>query len=443
MIGAQRATTVPDLATLFPSTLDWAAQYVTALADNIQVSSLMVAPSLLAVASVAATGACRFEGRPGHREVPVLWCFTLALPGERKSAALNAVKAPLLSATADSGETESESSAPASTAPGYSTSAVLAMDASRAAIYEQVALHDGRMAILSDEDHIVSKLARSPGDGLELYLKGYFGDHFSKHIHDTTIDIADPNIVLSLLVQPAVAATAITTPTLRERGFPQRFLYFSVPQQKLRSYLDINEVPAALTDTWDRCVRAIAALPRLHGDRSIPLDRTALKVFGRIADRLDAERLNEDRDPFEKEWLAKAAGQVLRIAGLFALMRSADAKSITQAEVIAAEAWVDLSLDHLHGLLRNLGGSNKAVAQAQRVLRWLVEHQLDHASANQITQGLRGPGYDRVSEWAPVFDLLVTHHWLRPSRREASGMAGGRPSMGYDVNPALLQIGLP
>lgn len=426
-----------DVGHLFPSSIPWAGRYAKAVANQIQVSPLLVAPTMLSVASIAATGACCFTGRAGHQEVPVLWHLTLAPPGERKSATLKTVMAPLRSSPAGKRADREESWRVDPAIPSYRTSAILAMDVSRAALYEQVVQHHDRMAILSDEDYVVSSLAKSGAEGLDLYLKGWSGDSFSKMRKGEETVVRHPNIVVSLVVQPDVAQVAIGNDVLRGRGFPQRFLYTVAPVVTDRSYLDAKPVPAKLTTAWDRAISRIAGLARRHDQRQIGLNAGALRRYAQIVDRLDAERQSPDRDRFEQEWLAKAHGQVLRIAGILALLRDAQTRTITEPEVRAAEAWVDLSLAHLGALLRSAGGGDLNARQAQRVLNWLQQQRLEVVSESAITQALRGPGFETVAAWRPVFELLMAKGWLRPQRLDAGGAKGGRPSYGYAVNPAL------
>jgi hypothetical protein len=426
-----------DVGHLFSSSIAWAGRYAKAVANQIQVSPLLVAPTMLSVASIAATGACCFTGRAGHQEVPVLWHLTLAPPGERKSATLKTVMAPLRSSTVESRADTDADHRVNPAIPSYRPTAILAMDVSRAALYEQVVQHHDRMAILSDEDYVVSSLAKSGAEGLDLYLKGWSGDSFSKMRKGEETVVRHPNIVVSLVVQPDVAQVAIGNNVLRGRGFPQRFLYTVAPAVTDRSYLDAKPVPGKLTTAWDRAISSIAGLARRHDQRQIGLNAGAMRRYAQIVDRLDAERQSPDRDRFEQEWLAKAHGQVLRIAGILALLRDAQTRTITETEVRAAETWVDLSLAHLGALLRSAGGGDLTARQAQRVLNWIQQQRQDVVSESSITQALRGPGFETVAAWRPVFALLVEKGWLRHQRLDAGGAKGGRPSYGYAVNPAL------
>jgi len=281
-------------------------------------------------------------------------------------------------------------------------------------------------------------MSKSATDGLDLYLKGWSGETFTKKRHDKIVTVHDPNIVVGLVVQPEVARLAIGDDMLRSRGFPQRFLYTLAPAITDRSYLDSSNVPAKTSVQWETCIQDIAALPRRQGARAIALNEEALHRYAQLADRLDRERQDMARPLFEREWLAKAHGQALRIAGIFALMRSPDVRTITEAEVAAAEAWVDLSLTHLGLVLKSMACGDRVVQQAQRVLRWLEQGSREQASRNEITQALRSAAFDTVEQWKPVFDLLEGNGWLRPVRVKAAGAQGGRPSLVFEINPALM-----
>jgi len=453
-----------DLSQLFPSSIRWAADYAQAVADEIQVDPLLVAPSMLAVASIAATGACIFDAGEGFTVVPTIWSLTVAPPSERKSPTLKKVQEPLMTIGAETtsvpdadngldnepadeseGEDEDEDEGgeeadqPCSaTGLRYRPAQVLAMDISKPALFDHARQHDGRLAFISDEDRIIGPMAASKGNGLDLFLKGYDGSPVSRRNMTGAIEVPHLHTVVSLMAQPAVAQMALTNKTLCGRGFSQRFLYIQAARRQNVSFFSRRQAPAEVVAAWHAGIERIAMLPRSQTGRSITMEPEAMQALGQLHDRYRSSIETGEWTPFVTEWMGKAHGQALRIAGLFALLRSAEATTITLADMQAAERWVDLSLSHLTALVRQFGETDPVVAQAKRVLRWLAQGNGDRVAANTITQALRGAAFATVEQWKPVFDLLTANGWLRPSLVKPTGKQGGRPSLTYEVNPALL-----
>ena len=481
---------------VFGSNLAWLSDYVRATAASIQVSPWLVAPTVLSTASLALTQAVQFQGRPGHVEPPVIWTLTCAAPGERKSSVLREITRPFeYPPSSPRPQDPNEVSAPdtlrniyedlaansydspdfPSPYDGHSedddlsgdewkgtrsdrspqeqardqaiydkmvtarSRALLTNDISVAAAVSTLVENHGRLGIFSDEGAFIASVQQKRSANFDVYLQGWSGDairHFRKHDSQS---ISSAQIAVGMIVQPAVVKGLLTNVHLCSRGFPQRFL-ISVPESLQRgSYAEAQSNPELVRHSWIERITVLNRLPR--GQEKIPrvltLDDNAFKVFTGIADWLEEQRRRSSYQPMLAEWLAKAHGQALRIAGILTLLVDPHATCIGREEVRAATAWIRYFMAHFQHALITHECMDKDVAQAVRVLQWLKAHGRQSATRSEITQALRVKGFDRTEQWTPVFALLEQSGWIEESLTKIEGNQGGRPSKTMIVNQAL------
>lgn len=481
---------------VFGSNLAWLSDYVRATAASIQVSPWLVAPTVLSTASLALTQAVQFQGRPGHVEPPVIWTLTCAAPGERKSSVLREITAPFRNPTStlrpqDPNEVSAQDTqrniyedllANADDAPHFPSlyddhsedddvpgdewkgtradrspqeqardqawydkmvaarsRALLASDITVAAAVSALVENHGRLGIFSDEGAFISSIQRKKFADFDVYLQGWSGDtirHFRKHDSQS---IPSAQIAVGMIVQPAVTKGLLTSVHLCSRGFPQRFL-ISVPESIQRgSYAEAQSIPETVRQSWIERIADLNRLPR--GQDKIPrvlaLDENGLKAYTLIADWLEEERRRSSYQPLLAEWLAKAHGQTLRVAGILTLLADSQATCIGREAVRAATAWIQYFRAHFQHVLIAHECLDKDVAQAVRVLQWLKAHGRQSATRSEVTQALRVKGFERTEQWAPVFALLEQSGWIQESLMQVDGKQGGRPSKTLNVHQAL------
>lgn len=439
-----------NLTTLFPPHLTWAASYANGVAEEIQVPVAMVVPMMLSITSLVTTHAVEFHGKQGHTEAPVIWTMTVAAPGERKSPVLRRLLQPLdvagqFSLTVPAGanrEQQMERSAlleALGESPLPRGMQLITSDLTPAGAQDALVDNQGRLGVISDEGAVIGQLVERGRTGLDIFLKGWSGDPLIARRRDHTQRIEHPEVVLGLLVQHAVARQMLTSDALISRGFPQRFLFSMPGPSRSRSYASSSTVKPAIEQRWTDAIVALHDLPRSPTQRrAVRLDPAALTRFASIADDLD-QLHDAAADDFRREWLSKAHGQVLRIAGIFALLTDPDTTTISVADVDAAHACIIWHIAHLDALVERLGPQHDVTIQAKRVLRYLRESGSATCTTNEISQTLRSRGFSTVADWTPVFDLLLKKGWLRRIRMCAGGERGGRPSWGVEVHPSLFR----
>jgi replicative DNA helicase len=419
---------------LLPSRVAWVAKFIIGLSDQIGVSPALIAPMSLSLASLAATGAVEYHGRPGHVEAPPIWTTTSAVPGERKSPVLRALRYPFAPPKRSIGESifEWSEDKAISTEGGIDDSGgeegeewklakeraahvqidsvqeesdppwtdLIASDITPMGLFMAMQSNQERIGVISDEGHPVHQFINATKQGgLDVFLKGWSGDSVSIRRRNRVISLAHPEVVVALMIQPDVAAKMLTDRGLAERGLPHRVLWSTAPAStETRTYAESIACPLHLFTAWEDCLRSLLAIDRssLHRMRELHMHEDALCSYGELADKLNQERRNPDRSPFMQQWYGKAHGQALRIAGILTLLGDRSATKIGIEQITAAAAWIDYFAQHTEIISNSSGSTNDTVYQARRIVQWLRKRGAASVSRNVITQALALPAHRRA-----------------------------------------------
>ncbi|GHV39855.1 hypothetical protein FACS189490_04110 [Clostridia bacterium] len=181
-------------------------------------------------------------------------------------------------------------------------------------------------AIASPEGGLLTKLRNSVAlsSAFDVYLKGHSGDRINvkrvESSRDTTIE--HPRLTLILGCQPDVAKKFITNRSFIENGFVARFLYAMCGSMLGSRDHEPPDVPKETVERYSAFMTNLAARALDHKAPSLELTLTA-SAYRRYMDfKRDLEpQLAERGGRFShmREWGAKLAGNMLRIAGIFAL----------------------------------------------------------------------------------------------------------------------------
>lgn len=219
-----------------------------------------------------------------------------------------------------------------------------------------------------------------------------------------------------LMIQPIVANDVLSNPTMRGQGFLARFL-IAWPESLAGTRLYESTNPTTdprLNRYWQRMTALLEQEPLTNesGELTPPelhVDGPVKALWAKEHDRIEIE-LGEGGDLVDiKPTAAKAAENLLRIAGVFAVVEQTGNISINQVERAARlMRWYTgeaLRLAHptkVDPQLRN----------AERLVRWLVSKQWFHFDARRLQRD--GPRYARKAstERDKLLATLVSHHWL-------------------------------
>ena len=249
---------------------------VAAVSEATQTDAGMAGTVALGALAACAGGRVMIEIRSGWREPLNLFTVTVAGPGERKSAVLRMLTAPLQGAerklleAGHAARLEAQTTKDvaikaadvAKAAAGKSTGdqrdellgqAIAAAEAAQAveippiprlladdvtpeACATLLAEQDGRLAVISAEGGIFDVIAgRYSGNVpvLDVWLKGHSGDplRVDRKGRDPEY-VENPALTLSLMIQPSVLSSMARQQAFRGRGLLARFLY-SVPKSRV------------------------------------------------------------------------------------------------------------------------------------------------------------------------------------------------------------------
>jgi hypothetical protein len=172
--------------------------------------------------------------------------------------------------------------------------------------------------------------------------------------------------------------------------------------------------------------------------RRIHLAHDAVEEFERFRQFLHTAK--ESLDGREREWWAKGATHVLRLAGTLAYLDWAWRGSPEPTEVAAnyvtapVELWREYFWPHSRAALRQVGLTDRH-RDARRALRWIRGNGKTEVSVKDIRRDALGERLD-AQQTLDLLNTLVSSGWLLENTPK-SGPKGGKPARRWKVNPSI------
>ena len=301
----------------------------------------------------------------------------------------------------------------------------------------------GRLSVLSAEGGIFATLAgRYSGQpNFELFLKAHPGDmlRVTRKGRDAE-DVDHPALTLGIATQPHTLTEIAHVPGFRDRGLIARFLW-SLPENTVgRRKVGAPPPPAELLTTYSTTLRVLVLT---LAERPEPLE---LRL---TPDAIDAlvqleEWVEPQLDPRGgalatiTDWASKFCGAVLRIAGLLHLaehLNDGYAQPINLDTFRAAERIGRYYLAHALAVF-DLMGADPDLDDARHVLDWITRAGRPSFTRRDLFNEIRSQRFAKVTDLHPALELLLEHGYIREQVAEKSPR-GGRPSVAYDVHPAV------
>jgi hypothetical protein len=169
--------------------------------------------------------------------------------------------------------------------------------------------------------------------------------------------------------------------------------------------------------------------------RHVALSGEAIETFEQFRHFLHVGKAALDGR--EREWWAKGATHVLRLAGTlaylaWAMLNEDEPEEIANEFMIAAvRLWREYFWPHARAALRQVGLSDKH-ADARRVLRWLQANRVVEASREDIRRDALSQKLD-ADKTQELLAALCASGWLRQHTEKTGGRARHR----WTVNPKL------
>ena len=304
--------------------------------------------------------------------------------------------------------------------------------------------HDEKMTLLSAEGGIFDILAGKYSSGVpnfDLYLQGYSGDSVKVDRGcRPPLYLKKPALSLGLSPQPDVLRGLVDKPGFKGRGLLGRFLYLLPDTNLGYRTLKTEPIPEEIKRKYHSLIASLLGIEQIRYEDGqikpyiLRLSKQAKKELHCFALQVEKDLREGERFEFIKEWGAKLPGAVARIAGLFHCAENPVhpwaneiGLGITQRAIQLAYMFAEHTL-----LAFDLMGADKSLEQARKIWRWAKRKKLRTFTKRDCFNDLRGT-FRRVTNMDDPFEVLRERHYMREFQQKT----GGRPSIKYNINPAL------
>lgn len=462
--------------TAFPSYLGRLRDYLVAVADCYQVPVDAVA--LLALPIIALGLSRRFEVEPfpGWREQLSLYVLVLLPSGERKTAVMRNLLAPIYAwqnevATGMANalrqfENQEEVvrerlDRARKKAAKSQTSDESIDDLSRelAEIEEKkphppsLVVTDGtaeaiaRSLVLNNERTL---LAAAEGDALDIMLGRYsgapnFGVWLSGHSGDAVDSVrrgreADrlkhPALQVALCVQPEAVLDLVGSQAAQGRGVVPRFL-ISLPESKV-GYRELvaPPIPAHLIDYFGTRVQSHLAVEVPTEPELIRFTPEALEILNEFRLQNEIDLRPDGELAFIRAWGSKLPGTVARIAGIYRAFETTPSNEIDAETIRCALSLVPYLTQH-YAHIGAIGGEHTTIALAQRIDAWIRRNRIISFTRRDAFNQVKAIA-QKVEAIDPALELLEERHRIARCPSSQPDGPGRPPSPTFLVNPELI-----
>ncbi|MBZ0090959.1 MAG: DUF3987 domain-containing protein [Sulfuricellaceae bacterium] len=471
---------VPDIPTsILPS---WAGAMAQAVADSTQTSPTLAV--MLTLSVLATVLQRRFEVAPygaddDYSEPLAVWTLTGLGSGNRKTAVINSLAAPLVYwEKLERDRMRSEiARVTAARAVGKKRIEKLLKDASnadnddsRARIQAQIQqeeeampaevraprLYTGdctaerlqgllveqgeRMAVLSDESGIFLIMAGIYSGGianLDVFLQGHAGTPMRVDRAERSAHIDKPALSFGLALQPGVMADVASSRRFRDSGLLARFL-FAMPESNVgkRDVRRRVTIPEHVRAAYARGLFALLEQrPAVPGNpRIIPFTEQALDCWIDFAEEIETQQGEGGKLEGIADWSSKLPGAAARVSALLELAEvGLHAESVSHQSVARAVELGGLLIPHAQAAF-GLLGADATEADASAIVKWLRENSSGYFKRSTCQKAMEGR-FRTVDKLKKALDRLVQCDVLR---EEKLPNKGAPPSICYRVNPKCL-----
>lgn len=490
-----------DLDKGIPDSLGRFRAFLRAASTAMQVDVTAVAPLALSVVSAAAARTYEVRLRPDWVEIVVLWVVALAEPGERKSAVIRRLTAPITAwqdnerrrlrpaiaqyeaqrgndaarhlalrkklATCKPGERQQIDQelhalvAKMEVEPEIHPPDLVTADFTPEAARQLLIRNGGKLSYISAETDfgtLTGSRYAAGGAGsqqnLNLLLAGKSGDNIPAHRVGRSEPLARPCLNIGIFVQPSAVRDVLIDSNTNGRGLVQRFALIVPPSLMGNRLDDPPAAPSELEEWWTKAISGILDVPwpgkavldsrgriSRHGVGPIELELSpaAIGPFQNLRSAIE-KRCGVDGDlrPIAG-FASKLAGEVARIAACLELLQNPQSESVSGQSMVAACYWSEFLIGH-HRAALGAAGESAAVRHARRLISSLRRNGATEEHARDLFRRVRnGTDLAKMADFQPVLEELTLANCIR-RKPSALCRSSGRPPEIYEINPALLVL---
>ena len=200
-------------------------------------------------------------------------------------------------------------------------------------------------------------------------------------------------------------------------------------------------IPAELQAAYDRAVMDLLDIELIESkEYRLELDERARELWLNFAEEMEHGQADGGDYRDIRDWIAKLPGGALRLAGLFHLAEHGNqglALPVNYQTMASAVGLAMRLIDHARAVF-GLVGADKATDDAKAVWAWIVENQLNGFFRSDAHKRFHTK-FGKVDVLEEVLDVLKGRELIHGPFKSKQGK-GNRPSHGYTVNPAALNL---
>jgi hypothetical protein len=302
--------------------------------------------------------------------------------------------------------------------------------------------HGEKMAVLSDEGGIFENIGGRYSQGipnLDLFLKAHSGSSYRVDRGSRPPVFMDsPALTLALSPQPAVLKGLTKIPDFRGKGLLARPLY-ALPHSLLGSrLLDPRPIPATVREAYHTAIHTLLQLfPRADGTpHRLRLSEEAHREWKAFQRHVEDELRDGGMFEHIRDWAGKLPGSVARLAGILHCADHADGAPHTHPiDLRTMEAALALGgLLERHALaVFSVMAVDSNLDAAKKIWSWVLRERHTTFSKRDCFHALQG-AFQTMVGIQPAFEILLERGYLFPFQLKKPV---GRPSPGYRVNTQL------
>lgn len=298
------------------------------------------------------------------------------------------------------------------------------------------ALHNGRIALISDEggifDILAGRYSTNGAPNLDLFLKGYSGSsvRVDRGSREPVI-IDNPAISLGISPQPETLVRLGAMPGFRARGVLGR-IGFLFPESRI-GYRSLcgPEMPSTTVAAYEVFISRLLDTEAGDGPEKIRLSPQAYNEWRDFA--LHVEEGLRPGGKYEgiKDWCGKLPGFAVRLSGILHIM-DGGGPEISLATMERALELATVFVTHALFVF-DLIGEDESFDVARKVWAWVERTGKIEFSKRDCFVALQG-SFRTMDKIEPGFKTLGEHNYIRIEKTST----GGRPSFICHVNPAAI-----
>ncbi|MDH5508841.1 MAG: DUF3987 domain-containing protein [Nitrospinota bacterium] len=300
--------------------------------------------------------------------------------------------------------------------------------------------HNERAALFSDEAGIFGIMAGRYSKGaanLDIFLQGHAGgsvrvDRGSR----PSVILNQPALTIGISPQPSVLHRFNDTPEFRGRGLLARFIY-ALPRSPLGTRSHITRpIPDNIKSAYHDGINSLLNLNSGDELYVLYLSDDASIIWHEYAKNIELDLMEGMKYEHIRDWAAKLPGAVARIAGLFHCVQYAQSspwENHVNADTMKRSTRLMEALAE-HALAAfNIMGADPDIEGATRIWRWIERMHLKSFTKRDAFKAMQGY-FNKASAMDSSLKILADRYIIRDLPSETRP---GRPSQIYEVNPAL------